>query len=123
MKISCIEVRFGVPVELTTREMQDIHRIVNNAARRSQTVDLVHWAAGTGSKPTWRDPEDPEWDDSVFFIECCARERFATEPFHPHVDLRTKLLEEADFLARKDGGNIDGFEMAQAIARILDANR
>ena len=121
MKIQRIEVQFGVPVELTDREQQDIHRIVNNAARRSQTPELVHWAAGCGSKPLWREPLEPNWDDSVFFIECCARERYETEKFLPHVDLRTKLLEEADFLGRKNGGNIDEFDMKQAIARVLDS--
>jgi hypothetical protein len=123
MKIRRIEVQFGVPVELTSREMQDVNRIVNNAARRSQTPKLVHWAAGCGSKPLWREPEEPEWDDSIFFIECCARERFETELFHPFTDLRTKLLEEIDFLGRKDGGNIDEFEAKQAIARIIDSSQ
>jgi hypothetical protein len=121
--ISRIEVQFAVPVELTDREMQDIHRIVNNAARRSQTPELIHWAAGTGSKPIWRKPQEPEWDDSVFFIECCARERYETEKFVPFTDLRTKLLQEADFLGRKDGGNISEFEMKQAIARICDSSQ
>ncbi len=27
-----------------------------------------------GSKPLWREPEEPEWDDSVFFISVAERE-------------------------------------------------
>jgi hypothetical protein len=120
-KITRIEVHFGVPVELTDREEQDIFRIANNAARRSQTTDLVHWAAGCGSKPHWREPEEPDWDDSIFFIDCFARERYDTEKFVPFEDLRTKLLQEVDFLGRKDGGNIQEFDLKQAITRILDS--
>jgi hypothetical protein len=121
VKIRRIEITFAVPVELTTREMQDLNRIANNAARRSQTPELVHWAAGCGSKPIWNEPHEPTWDDTVFSIDCCARERYETEKFVPYVDLRTKLLEEVDFLGRKDGGTMTEFDVKQAIARILDS--
>lgn len=81
--IKRIEVQFGIPVELTGEEMRQLQQIVNAAARRSETPTIVHWAAGCGSKSLWREPEEPDWDDSIFFIECCARERYESEPFKP----------------------------------------
>jgi hypothetical protein len=116
--ISRIEVQFAIPVELTEAERESIFRIVNNAARRSQTPGLVHWAAEVGSKPLWREPLEPEWDDSVFCINCCARQRYKTEPYVPFDDIRTKLLAETEFLGRKDGGNISEADMKNAIIRI-----
>ena len=53
MEISKIEVQFARPVDLTDGEMQSIHEIAGNAARRTETPEFVHWAAGTGCKPNW----------------------------------------------------------------------
>ena len=116
--ISKIEVNFARPVELTQREMQAIHEIVGNAARRTETPEFVHWAAGTGSKPNWSktdcaifgyqptadSPEsgEPTFDDSVYFIETATRERYNTEPYQPYRKPKTpedrfcELLEAID---------------------------
>lgn len=116
--ISKIEVSFARPVELTQNEMQEIHAIVGEAARRTETPEFVHWAAGTGSKPNWSktdcaifgyqptadSPEsgEPTFDDSVYFIETATRERYDTEPFKPYTKPKTnadrfcELLEAID---------------------------
>lgn len=118
MTISKIEVSFARPVELTDGEQQRIHAIVSDMARRTETPEFVHWAAGTGSKPNWSktdckifgmeptadSPEsgEPTWDDSVFCIETATRERYDTEPFKPYTKPKTnadrfcELLEAID---------------------------
>lgn len=116
--ITKIEVSFARPVELTDGDMQSLDRIVNDAARRTETPEFVHWAAGTGSKPNWSktdcrifgyeptadSPEsgEPTWDDSVYSIETATRERYESEPFKPYKKAKTdadrfcELLESID---------------------------
>lgn len=79
--ITKIEVQFAVPVELTDAEQQTLFDLIRCIARRTETKDMVHWASGIGSKPLWREPEEPGWDDSVLCITTSARERYDTEPF------------------------------------------
>ncbi len=97
--ITKIEVDFALPVELTGDEMMQIHKIVDAAARRTETKELVHWASGIGSKPhlsladsrfLGKEPEEgapergePTFDDSVYYIETTARERYESEVFKP----------------------------------------
>lgn len=97
-----IEVDFAIPVELTDREMQQLCAIVNNAARRTETAEIVHWRAGCGSKPHFSQadalflgkeadadaPEsgEPTWDNEVFYVETHSRERYDTEPLKPISD-------------------------------------
>ena len=94
MKISKIEVSFARPVDLTDGEMYTIHNIVDDACRRTETPEFVHWAAGTGCKPNWSHTDcialgmtptkdsplsgEPTWDDSVYYIETATRERYAS---------------------------------------------
>lgn len=101
--ISKIEVSFAMPVELTQGEMMRIDQIVNDAARRTETPEIVHWAAGCGSKPLWREPLEPNWDDAVFYIETCARERYDTEPFKPHEKRKTNADRFCELLEAIDG--------------------
>ena len=118
MTISKIEVSFARPVDLTHREMRIIDEIANDAARRTETPEFVHWAAGNGCKPNWSktdckifgyeptadSPEsgEPTWDDSVYFIETATRERYENEPFKPYAKPKTnadrfcELLEAID---------------------------
>lgn len=93
--ISRIEVEFQIPVELTEKEMRTIHRIVDDAARRSAPEGWVHWASGCGSKPKFskadclflgKEPEadspergEPTWDYSVYYIETSAREKYESD--------------------------------------------
>ena len=95
MKISKIEVNFAVPVELTEDEQRGIFRIVQGACKRTETAELVHWAAGVGSKPMFSQTDamflnvkadkdapfdgEPTFDDSIFCIDTCSRERYESE--------------------------------------------
>lgn len=117
-EISKIEVTFARPVELTDGEMRRIYEIAGDAARRTETAEFVHWAAGCGCKPNWSktdcqifgyeptpdspDTGEPTWDASVYFIETVTRQRYETEPFKPHEKRKTnaerfcELLESID---------------------------
>jgi hypothetical protein len=122
MMISKIEVSFAIPVDLTEEEMRVIDLIANHAARRTETKDRVHWAAGVGSKPIWSrsdhatgmvrgepDPRaketgEPDFDDTVFYVETCCRERYDTEPLKIRhdslaLDLVRMLQQDRDGLA------------------------
>jgi hypothetical protein len=118
MKVTKIEVNFARPVDLTDGEMRRIDEIANDAARRTETLEFVHWAASVGSKPNWSktdckiwgfeatadSPEsgEPMWDDSVFCIETATRERYESELFKPYSKPKTnadrfcELLEAID---------------------------
>lgn len=94
MKIQRIEVQFSIPVEMTNEEQQKLVQFIGNITRRSETPNIVHWPAGIGSKPLWREPQEPNWDDLVFFIDCCARERYENEPFKPVATVTEKYGHE-----------------------------
>ena len=118
MGISKIEVSFARPVDLTDAEMHEIHNIVDDAARRTETDEFVHWAAGTGCKPNWSKtdckifgheptPDSPEsgeptWDDTVFYIETATRERYDSESFKPWAPRKTNAARFAELLEAID---------------------
>ena len=97
--ISRIEVNFAIPVELTENEERQICDIVQAAAKRTETDEIVHWQSDIGSKPHFSKadgrflrvevdddaPEtgEPTWDDSVLQINTCSRERYDSERRKP----------------------------------------
>ncbi|MGA7885257.1 MAG: hypothetical protein WCA44_05895 [Acidobacteriaceae bacterium] len=118
MRVSKVEVVFARPVELTDAEQHRIHDVVSDAARRTETPEFVHWAAGTGCKPNWsktdckalgydptpNSPEsgEPTWDDSVFYIETATRERYETEPFKAWTPRKTNAARFTELLESID---------------------
>jgi hypothetical protein len=118
MQISKIEVSFARPVDLTDAEMHELHNIVEDAARRTETREFVHWAAGTGCKPNWSHTDcialgttptadsplsgEPTWDDTVFYIETATRERYDSEPFKPWTPRKTNAARFAELLEAID---------------------
>ena len=80
-EIRRIEVDFAIPVEMTQTTQRLLCEIVNGMARATETPQIVHWQAGCGSKPIWNEPQEPTWDDSIYHIDTCARERYETKPF------------------------------------------
>lgn len=90
-----IEVEFAIPVELEDIDCRDICEIIERIARRNQPEGYVHWQSGSGQKALLSKadsrflgkevredaPEtgEPEWDDSVFHVETCFRERYESE--------------------------------------------
>ena len=79
MKINKIEIVFPCDVELPRGFEQVLSCLVDMVCKKyeAENKTRVMWPAGHGSKPLWREPEEPEWDDSVFSIEVAERE--ATE--------------------------------------------
>lgn len=82
-EIGGIEVQFAIPVLITPAMELELNGLVNQMARATETEEIVHWPAGQGSKPSWNEPNEPEWDNSIYFIETFARERYPSEPFDP----------------------------------------
>lgn len=103
MKIHRIEVDFAVPVEVTSREQQQIAEIIEGICRRSEREDPeleghCHWQSGCGSKllfsardaaflgteaaPPDRRPadgEEPDVDSEVLAFTTASRELYPQE--------------------------------------------
>ena len=79
-EIKRIEIEFAIPVVMTPALQRHLCNMVNAMARATETDEIVHWQAGCGSKPIWNEPHEPTWDDSVYHIDTCARERYESEP-------------------------------------------
>ena len=85
-----IEIDFALPVELIEADKRALDRLVADICKRNCPEGWFLWPAGIGSKPNLSqadalflgktpDPNAPEsgeptWDDSVFHIDCEARE-------------------------------------------------
>ena len=90
-----IEIDFALPVELTDKEMSALHGLVDHICRRECPEGWAFWAAGAGSKPNFSqadsrflgkrvDPKappkgEPTWDDTVYSIDCAARQLYPHE--------------------------------------------
>lgn len=78
MKIRKIEIDFPFMVELPPGFDRALSEFVNLVCERyeEQHPDRVMWPAGHGSKPLWREPEEPEFDDSIYHIDVAEREAY-----------------------------------------------
>lgn len=66
---------FAIPIYLTQEQQRRLHLLLDEVVRApwNQPVSGVHWLAGWGAKPQWREPEEPTFDDTVLTGETCAR--------------------------------------------------
>lgn len=94
-KISQIEITFPVPVELPEGFEKTLSALVGMACDKyeSENPDRVMWAAGHGSKPIWREPEEPTYDDSVYQIQ--VEEKEDENGRNPHNPNGEELREQA----------------------------
>lgn len=90
MPITRIEIDFALPVELTTNEQMALDKVIGHICNRTCPEGWAFWPAGYGNKPHFSKadarflgvpvdsdaPEsgEPTWDDSIYYIECAARE-------------------------------------------------
>ena len=90
-----IEIDFALPVELTDDEQRALDRVVSHICKRECPEGWAFWPAGHGSKPNFsqmdsiflgKEPDpnaptsgEPTWDDSVYSIDCAARELYPEE--------------------------------------------
>ncbi len=77
-KISVVELVFPVPVELSHSFICALTRLLDGVCEEYKLANPTRtmWPAGFGSKPLWREPEEPDFDDSVFQIEMAEREDY-----------------------------------------------
>jgi hypothetical protein len=93
--INRIEIDFALPVELTIDEMRALDRLIGHICDRECPEGWAFWPAGMGSRPNFSQldamflgkepnlnaPEsgEPTWDDTVYSIDCAARELYPEE--------------------------------------------
>lgn len=77
----CIKMTFPVGVQLDRQDQDDLMAIAERICGRYEAANpgRVMWPAGIGAEPVniWSD--EPEFDDTVFVIECFERERYDSE--------------------------------------------
>jgi hypothetical protein len=80
-KLQKIEISFPVAVELPPGWERALDALVDMVCERYEEAHpgRTMWPAGYGSKPIWREPQEPEWDDSVYLIEVAEREAHPKE--------------------------------------------
>jgi hypothetical protein len=83
-----MEITFPTPVDLSSeiqRGMEDLLQPICEKHMKEHP-DRVMWVFGHGSKPLWREPEEPEWDDEIYFIEIAERKAHPKElKAHEHL--------------------------------------
>ncbi len=93
--ITKIEVDFAIPVELSDDDIQKLDALIQGIAKRHEPKGMLHWCAGMGNKPVFSQADsrflgkpvnpdapisgEPTWNDSIFYIETCCRERYPDE--------------------------------------------
>jgi hypothetical protein len=80
-KIQHIEVSFPVPVDLPPGFERALDALIGmvTEAYEAQHPDRTMWPSGSGAKPLWREPEEPDFDHSTYFIHVAEREANSRE--------------------------------------------
>ncbi len=73
--LSRMEFNFSIGVWLTQDQQRRLNQLLSEIvdAPWNEPLDGVHWLAEWGSKPMWREPQEPTFDDSVLQGQSCAR--------------------------------------------------
>jgi hypothetical protein len=76
-----IEINFPVGVELPDGFERELDALVDKACKHYERAhpDRVMWPAGHGSKVLWCEPDEPDFDPSVYEISVAERERYESE--------------------------------------------
>jgi DNA-directed RNA polymerase subunit RPC12/RpoP len=99
--ISEMEITFPTPVDLPSevqRGMEDLLQPICDK-HMQEHPDRVMWVFGQGSKPLWREPDEPEWDDEVYMIEIAERKAHPKElKAHEHLHVCVKCGGEVEVI-------------------------
>ncbi len=94
-KIKRIEISFPVEIELPDGFEQALSALVGIVCSQYQKENptRVMWTAGHGSKPLWNEPNEPDFDDSVYVIDVSEREdTTGSNRYNPYrEELRSEL--------------------------------
>lgn len=107
--IRLIEITFPVDMGLSEGFESKLLDLISDECKRyeSQHPDRVMWPGGYGAKILWREPEEPDFDESVLSITVCERERYENENFGEffHSDGENLLAEvSSDESEQTEGG-------------------
>ena len=77
-KIRRIEIEFPILVELPEGFGRALSALVGMICRKYEIENptRVMWPSGSGAKPLWNEPAEPDWDDSVYQITVSEREAY-----------------------------------------------
>lgn len=104
-KIVKIEINFPVYVSLPVGFERILDSLISSVCEQYQMENptRVMWPAGCGGKPIWQEPEEPDFDMSVYCIEVAEREDlYGRNPLNPAApELRKKQHEELNSPERK----------------------
>lgn len=75
-KARSIEIHFPVAVEFPPGFERTLDALVDMVceAYELKHPDRTMWPAGYGAKPIWNEPQEPTFDDSIYYIEVAERE-------------------------------------------------
>ena len=76
-----IEVDFPVDMELSDDFQQQLMELLSKecAKYEQRYPSRVMWVGGVGDKILWREPEEPDFDDSILSFTVSERERYTDE--------------------------------------------
>ena len=80
-KVQRIEINFPATVEMPSGFEHIVMSYADAicSAWEAANKGKVMWAAGVGAKVIWKEPEEPDYDDSVFCIDCAMRDESPKE--------------------------------------------
>lgn len=108
-RTSKMEITFPTPVDLPSeiqRGMDDLLQPICDK-HMQEHPDRVMWIFGHGSKPLWREPEEPDWDDEVYFIEIAERKAHPKElKAHEHRHVCNKCEGEVEVIPESQASAI-----------------
>ncbi len=80
-KLQKIEISFPVGIDLPPGWDRTLDALVGMICEQYEEDNptRVMWPAGQGAKPLWREPQEPDWDTSVYYIEVAEREAYPKE--------------------------------------------
>ena len=79
--IRAIEITFPVDMDMADDFEGKLLDLIDAECKRyeKEHPDRVMWPAGYGAKILWREPEEPDYNESVLSITVSERERYQSE--------------------------------------------
>lgn len=73
-----IEITFSVMVEFPDGFEQELSELIDKICKKyeAENPGRSMWCFGHGAKPIWDEPNEPEYNDSIYQIEVAEREKY-----------------------------------------------
>jgi len=72
-----IEIIFPVMVDFPDRFQQELDFLIGKVCKKYEADNpgRVMWPFANGAKPIWNEPNEPEWNESIYEIQVAEREK------------------------------------------------